>query len=676
MRNRKHKKESYHSQSKPGASFGISQQFKTGVKTQPVQRFPSVAQFYKLGDIASMEDQLTFETQDLSRDENGYGARYTQTTTRFSEENFRFDEVTNDTNSGGQLNERQGIENPRLKISGNELLAIHHTEQQPKEFFAASGLVQESNTRLKSADSSVVLKNEGAGLRVNQDGPDLLRIVPGVSQENSEDVPEKLVALSSDECNQVMNDIIGRTGRVLILLDNKGRKLEAERPFGQEPSEKIRSYLADNNYVTGGEGLREKIETKGVSEYEESGPQRYSRKSEFIKNQQAETLGMNEHAKPETGEGYVLTSSYPKETLDYNRYGIPTEEYFKAVQELQNVDEGKDAQQQNISAAAKSLMETWFVHYATVMAKDGDDTITLENYNRTPERDWAIRRVFNKLLLDFAEFRDYVSRKAETLNLLSDSTQAKELVAQLLDDVTQEKEDLDNNLHIALQQAQLSFDQDLEVQQDKMRQMLFFQMYGPGDQSFHKKYTPQSSNPTTFRTGNSFSLASLNAKKSIDDLSGVVSGIFKNYRWNKHICEVWIDAVFQSQVGGPIREAGRLIDMAVNMATLNKAKAESLDLIKNTFTVPPQKFFYFINLSLGRMLGTDKNLEINKLNDAFLMIEIGKQIVKLGPKHISSKQLISEFEIKDPKAIEAEDLVSLEQLLTELSNQFGWFSYK
>jgi hypothetical protein len=152
----------------------------------------------------------------------------------------------------------------------------------------------------------------------------------------------------------------------------------------------------------------------------------------------------------------------------------------------------------------RAMMDVWMVHYAGVVARDGGDSVTLENYNRTPENDWEVRRIFNNLFEDFADFRQHIADKEEAaLNLNLDTRQAKDLIAEVhevLRIAVEQGQVVDAKLRKAVQEAQASITTGLRNDAELANSMIHFQMYGQGDQSFHSAFKGMTSNPTTYRT--------------------------------------------------------------------------------------------------------------------------------------------------------------------------------
>jgi hypothetical protein len=642
--------------------------------------FASVAQRYEIEEPAGISEDTALETQQIGWDPSGFGASYEQSRTTFSG-GLPLTETT--SVFGDRKTTAVSDSAPKLKISENRRMAVHHTEAQPKEFFAEPSLVQESNDKLETAGASVFLEIEGSGVRVKGNGNELVRTVPGKKQGNSwTEGLERIAGLAFDDCNEVINLVLGSTGRALVFLKNgdSRRQVESERNRFGEPTGKTRDYLSDHPLTADPSGLRDHLADTNPErdplkyQKEDEGPGRYLEMDPGLKKKQAENLGLNEFARPETGEGFVISSAYPKDILD-KRHGIPTGDYIKAIAELKNVDKGKDVSQQFISTEAKSLMDSWFVHYASVMARDGDDCVTLENYNRIPERDWAIRKIFNKLLLDFGEFREYVTNTSEQLALMNDSEQAMELVNKLYDEVLAEKQQVSHNLRDALALAKTSFDTELKQNDGYMKSLLFFQMYGPGKQSFHSAYEGSTFDPITTRLRNSWRIDQQGAERRMDRLSADVRQLFGKQKWNLHLCDVFIDGVLQVQVHGRIREAAKMVEGATGMNDLELRKKDARAHINDGCHFAKRDEIYFINTALQQITGAPNFKEARNVHEALDNIEIMKGVCDLEKNHSVKISLAKEFGIPDPEKINKEDLVALGKLLVKVSNKLDQFNF-
>ena len=137
--------------------------------------------------------------------------------------------------------------------------------------------------------------------------------------------------------------------------------------------------------------------------------------------------------------------------------GIPANEYFEVVQELQNHNPMLDIAEQDMSDQAKSLIDSWSYHFATVVGKDGGDMVTLENYNRGVENENNIRDIFHKLLTGFEEYNEEVQEMLSQGNVVKGkiryNTQAyHKLIQWMANELPQIKDNLSLKAQKALKE--------------------------------------------------------------------------------------------------------------------------------------------------------------------------------------------------------------------------------
>ncbi len=476
----------------PAASNGTT----VAGRLSPIQR-------YKTGNPVKGNEPPLLETEKLVRS-SPYSVAYGSGQTTFDTETDSYSHTQSEKFTGNT--ETTEAETPELKISGNDAIAIHHTDAQPKEFFAEQFIIDSSNDKLEKADAAVRLVPEGGGLKVEGNENTLHRVVPfGTKNARGEDDLKKLTRFYSSECNQVLGDLIGSSNLVMVMArEAEDQGTEAGRmPQGPQDSW-IRSYLAEGK--PNPEGLEEHLrtfrKTDDYYEKEETAAERYHELPPEERDQQAVELGLNEHAMPDVGEGYLVNSQNTKEFKKALQSGIPVERYTHVLQELEELDPKLDIAGQKISEEAKTLMNMWGRHYATVVARDGEDSVTLENYNRQTEKDFIIREIFNNLVREFEEFRTFVGEQTESISLAISSDQATELINKAVE-TKAGVEEISAKLERALDEAKTTIDTGLKSQQEYQASLLHFQMYGPGEQSFHAAFRSMTSDPLTIRLRNS-----------------------------------------------------------------------------------------------------------------------------------------------------------------------------
>ena len=419
--------------------------------------------------------------------------------------------TTTTSTTFGDEDDRQATANlPRLKVSENRALAIHAGEEQPKEFFAKAEKAQESNQILKSVRATVRLKAEdGGGIELPQVEGKLSRIVPAeevpVDNEHTDGL-QKIERLAQVGCDDFVGNIVATVYRGLVALQQGGdneEPTEQEIPAGRAlPTKEAASYLGGSGAQATGRGIKQAVENfdyDDMQTYNAAGRD-YRTLGNQARGTQSENLGLNEHAKPEVGEAFVISSIMPQSLMDKTQNRLEPDAYLEAIQQLEGLDRDLDATRQDVDEEIQAMTSIWGVHFAGVVAKDGDDVITLENYNRNTERDFEIRRVFDNLFKRSAEFREFVASKMEDLELNYGPTEAFAQVIELKRLVEEEAKELrTNGLEEALDQAVASYRTTLQRDTDNDRSLLHFRMYGPDNQSFHAQWQGVTANPLTFR---------------------------------------------------------------------------------------------------------------------------------------------------------------------------------
>jgi hypothetical protein len=219
---------------------------------------------------------------------------------------------------------------------------------------------------------------------------------------------------------------------------------------------------------------------------------------------------------------------------------LNVEEYLAAINQLQHIDPRVDATQQAVEdQVVRGMMRLWGSHYAAVVAKDGPDTVTYENYNRDTEADWEIIDIFNEVFSDFEAFRDYVGTQTDALNLNASTEQASQYIQQAHDamaGVVADADSLQDRYKKALAKAHASISTSLKTDADHKRKLVYFQMYGPAEQSFHATFRGQTSNPMTMRVAPSLAVAMKSAQKKLKENYNkfkAVMGVPGNSPWKE-----------------------------------------------------------------------------------------------------------------------------------------------
>lgn len=466
------------------------------------------AQFYRIASASAVSDKLRLDSQGIRKDDK-YSYAYENRRVEYDQEQEGFSGVAVEATTGkGRPYNLGGM--PSLKISENDQLAIHNNDDQPREFFATNAKFVESNQKLEHTQSAVRLGKSGGDLKLTEEGEALHRLIPLKAGEDEENLPP-LQKLMSSYCNKVLQELIGSSHRVAVLSLKRGIDMreEVEVPMRVPDSDPL--WLRD--YVSKEENNRVPSENLG-EHYKDFFLEEEKTKQEAVDNyalldqekldERTQDTGTNAYAKPEVGEGYMTSSVFDRKYIELSMQGIPTDSYQEVLEELNGYDEQLDIAHQNMSTEAKTLLPSWSYHFATVMATDGDDNVTLENYNRPVERENIIRDIFHELFKEFEEFRDFVKEN------LTEISFGKEHYESMITRANREIPEAEDLLRISLKEklnkAAQTVEQTLRSDGEKMREMFFFHMYGPGEQSIHNTFKPFGFNPQTVRVRRSFDL--------------------------------------------------------------------------------------------------------------------------------------------------------------------------
>jgi hypothetical protein len=176
------------------------------------------------------------------------------------------------------------------------------------------------------------------------------------------------------------------------------------------------------------------------------------------------------------------------------------EEYQAAIAALNAADKTADVAKQQTDVEIQAMRNIWGEHYAGVVAADGGDTVTLENYNRRTEREWELARIFNKLFVDFHEFRTFVESQTQTLPVTLTADDSGPLIRGALSNANIMGEELRAEYREAIAQAAQSVTTGIALDEDHAKTMIHFQMYGSkAGQSFHEQFVGSTANALTMR---------------------------------------------------------------------------------------------------------------------------------------------------------------------------------
>jgi hypothetical protein len=394
-----------------------------------------------------------------------------------------------------------------LDVSENGHIAIEHSAGQPRAFFADNPTVTASNQTLRSLASPIHLVTGGGSVDVPQDpNPAHLNATPRTLDKVTADatIPadhpsEKagqalLSAVQNSECNNVVKLVLGAAeGSRKAVLGTAAAANETEVPGGQaaEPVYELADFVSSN--PNSGNVANAAAAAQGRVGYDNEPAAATAYQGLAARPNAA--LGINEKALPEVGEGYAIRSlgaNMRRPALTYSTTK-GSDEYLQAIRDLRAANGSVDTILRNIALAqdeatrAFQLKTFWGEHYAGVVAKDGGDTVTHENYNRAPQVKWPINEAFNDLYAKVAEFRAYVRGLTGVLTAKNMGKQIQMIQgfeAQIRLDGTVLSNKQQKRVDAALKTVGGRIDEELG------KDMIYFQMYGQAaGQSFHEKFT-------------------------------------------------------------------------------------------------------------------------------------------------------------------------------------------
>lgn len=400
-----------------------------------------------------------------------------------------------------------------LNVSQHGRMAIENTTAQPRAFYADNQIVIASNQQLRDIASPVRLVPGGGTVRVPTDpdpahhDPTPKTLTKVAAQPNiPADHPSELAgqalinAAQNSECNNVVKLILGaaESARNVVLgraADQTETEVEGRERL--EPIYEIANFVATTNVGSGNVGNLATVTQTAVP---------YLQQPTVETNYNAlaapppAALGINAGALPEVGEGYAIRSlagvTRPGPVTFTNVSGTDVDDqYLEALQMLHAAGGMLDPIIRNMAAdraranRAMALKTFWGEHYAGVVAKDGSDTITYENYNRAPQWKWPINEAFNNLYRNMATFRQYIRGLGEVLQARNFPRQ-QQLIADFAHHLAT------TGIHVPARQQRM-VDKAVDTAQgnidnasDSAKEMMYFQMYGQrAGQSFHEKFT-------------------------------------------------------------------------------------------------------------------------------------------------------------------------------------------
>ena len=449
------------------------------------------------------EKNATVTTQDIARTRYGSAYRETSFTTLEKKANPRATRADADPVSGAASRE---VRLPKFRVSESGTLAVPDAGQA-KNFYAETETVDNANAVFQDAAAALRLTTGGHGISVPSDPsapstspPRRLkkvhaaREVPADAQNAARlEVADTFDSMNCDDFIQmILGAATGASRRA--VLQNEEARVEVPAQTGQEPVAALTRHMTRKTPLDPEKAGRLLAAPEPSGAEIRQGQTAYENQHPDTRRARALRLGINEFANPEVGEGLVIrsqsTAAGPQgaEAEDEDKAGG----YLQALEELEAAEATLDQGRSNASARVQNMLRTWGEHYAGVVAKDGSDAVTLENYNRKTEIGWEHERIFNNLFRDFEEFQTLVAGQVASLARTPNAETIRNLVQ-----TAAQAPDLQQEYAEALAEAQASFIQGLEQTERTLGGNSFFAMYGPGDQSFHAAYQGTTANAVT-----------------------------------------------------------------------------------------------------------------------------------------------------------------------------------
>lgn len=626
---------------------------KTFPAVNPVQQHKNggVAQLYRTNIAHEVSDGLELNSHQVNQD-SPFARSYQETQLTYNSEGNKFIGTVTDVNSGTEKQvEKPGL--PPLKISENDQMAVSNESGQHREFFATDEILRDSKEKLKNSQSAVRLGKEGGELRITDGGPPLYRTVPFAKPEGGNNYNmEKLERISSTYCNKVVDRIMVGSSRVAVLsrpgpLEDSPRE-ETEVPMGawkhQDPTW-IREYISTpeeqkpefdtlgshyNRYLAWPESEKWEQQQKDQEHHEklQHVADQYGELDPLVRDEQAEKYGINEFAVAEPGEAYMTSSGQSPGFAKSMTYGIPRDKYLSALTELQSWDPMLDIAGQKMSSEAQSLIDSWSYHFAAVVARDGADTVTLENYNRGVENENHVRDIFHQLFFSFGEFHNDIEEHLLTGenkddNIRYNNKDYHKLIEWMGTELPKKQQDLQKEAGQALEEALQSIRQGLNVSTNYTQSLLYFQMYGPGDQSLHGQFKKTGFNPVTVRVRESHKELQQTYLEKVRVAKEQLPGLFSGIGWKMPVTEKYMTGYLYQEINRNLNKERLELKQLNNLRDLklwkNHMRNNFCPEINETGLFLMNKLIPFrqpiANVSETVMLGTlDRVNELNTAN--------------------------------------------------------------
>ncbi|NOQ28165.1 MAG: hypothetical protein GQ564_22615 [Bacteroidales bacterium] len=431
---------------------------------------------------------------------------------------------------------------PNIDISGNRRMAIEANASQAKVFYADNQTLADSNQKLAATGVDVRLAHAAGQIltipsRDNiEPAKDITKVTPTKPDPLVIGNRVALTSFDDNSCDAVVKNIIGASSRVTVIADN------VEKIGDAKAAHQIGGYVGkqkENQEVSTSQGAKT-YDPDNLSDTELA--DKYATVAPNTMGTENQNLKINESANPDVGEGFLIQSLSNSGTDDIQGSTFQNKQaQLAAIQNLGNAQAGIDIMRQNLADNTKAMMIRWNEHFAGVVAKDGNDVVTLENYNRNVEIGSELQRIFNNLFTQFQDFRDFtwdtVDQAPPTPYMTTNQSAAFVINARAaIQQVGDEEQAINQAYSDALDEAKQTIDNVLNLNTVGANNLIYFKMYGAAAQSFHAKWKGTADNPITTRIRSSETeetkAASAYLANCIDDMRTILGGASVSPPWS------------------------------------------------------------------------------------------------------------------------------------------------
>ena len=388
---------------------------------------------------------------------------------------------------------------PDLNAADDDTVAVQN-EAEPKEFYATQGVVDQANLALTTAGSKFVLRRKGHTLTLGDHT--LSMVSPDLAEPDPRAGDGVFGKYYTSVCRDFTTKVIGSstaaheaifqsaTGPGVANDQEAPRRRQIDTASGTGSSS-VRNITGALTTAPSGPGALEgAFERDDVPEDNIDVGRDYGNalRGGQLQNK-ARNLGVNEFAAPEVGEGFATYTN--------------------------NADRDVNDDILDFSAGMGGVPRAniWGYHFAGVVAKsaDGNDRITLENYNRGDSIDGLLQGVLDQLLLDHQDLvQQAILRMEQQFDLGQQEVPPNERLALPL---AARIAAAYKAVHVALNESEAELPQKQQEANEAYgrlcasrndSQAWFFQIYGVNaGQTFHERMaaTGAFANPLTLRVG-------------------------------------------------------------------------------------------------------------------------------------------------------------------------------